>query len=51
MYKDGYELMAWVMFDALGKAGLLETSPSGRYAELLEAYRLPSPAVRAADGR
>jgi lysophospholipase L1-like esterase len=51
MYADGYELMAWVMFDALGKAGLFKAQPSGRYAELLSSYRVPSSEVRATSGR
>ena len=44
MYKDGYELMAWAMFDALHHAGLFTVRPARRYEELLAAYRRPADA-------
>jgi lysophospholipase L1-like esterase len=44
MYKDGYELMAWTMFDALRDAGLFTARPSSRHEELLTTYRRASEA-------
>jgi lysophospholipase L1-like esterase len=41
MYKDGYELMAWVMFDALRSSGIVTARRSDRYQELLSAYGQP----------
>jgi hypothetical protein len=41
MYKDGYELMAWAMFDALRSSGVVTGRANDRYQQLLSAYRLP----------
>jgi lysophospholipase L1-like esterase len=43
MKKDGYELMAWAMADALGRARMFETHHIDRYQELLTEYRTPPP--------
>ena len=51
MYKDGYELLAGAMFDALRAAGLFTARPDGRYQELLSTYQAPSSAARAVDSR
>ncbi len=42
MFKDGYELMAWAMLDALRSSGTVTTRPSTRYEQLLSVYRVPS---------
>jgi lysophospholipase L1-like esterase len=42
MYKDGYELMAWAMFDALRSSGIVTANASDRHQALLSAYRKPS---------
>jgi hypothetical protein len=39
MFKDGYELMAWSMFDAMRAAGVVSARPSDRYQQLLSTYR------------
>ena len=49
--KDGYEMMAWAIFDALRAEGLFKVQPSGRYQELLSAYQAPPSAAGAVDGR
>jgi lysophospholipase L1-like esterase len=49
MKKDGYELMAWAMTDALHRAGLFETRQSDRYQELLRAYGAPPSTASAVD--
>jgi len=49
MKKDGYELMAWAMTDALHRAGLFETRQSDRYQELLRAYGAPPATASAVD--
>jgi lysophospholipase L1-like esterase len=45
MYADGYELMALCMFEAFRASGLIEGRATGRFEELLSAYRLPAGAV------
>ena len=40
MYKDGYELMAWAMFEAMRSSGIVTARTSDRYQELLSAYQL-----------
>ncbi len=47
MYPEGYELLAWTMFDELRREGVLEGQPGSRYAELRAKYRLVSQRVRA----
>ncbi|HET9831828.1 MAG TPA: SGNH/GDSL hydrolase family protein [Vicinamibacterales bacterium] len=39
MYSDGYELMAWTMFDALVSSNIVKARSSGRQRELLSTYR------------
>ncbi len=49
MYKDGYELLAWAMFDGLRSSGTVSGRSTPRYQELLSAYRRP-PANGAGSG-
>jgi hypothetical protein len=49
MYNDGYELLAWTMFDGLRSSGTVTGRSTPRYQELLSAYRRP-PANGAASG-
>ena len=42
MFKDGYELMAWSLFDALRSSGVISARPSDRYQKLLSTYREPA---------
>ncbi len=40
MYPEGYELLAWTMFDALRDAGVVQGDAGTRHSELLAKYRL-----------
>ena len=51
MYSDGYELMAWSMFEALRASGLFRAEVGTRYGELLSTYRTPSVTTTASGSR
>jgi lysophospholipase L1-like esterase len=48
MYADGYELLAWSIFEALRSSGVLTAKATGRYGELLSTYKLSSAAASSA---
>ncbi len=46
MISEGYELMAWTMFAALEKEGIVQGQEDPRYAQLLAQFRMAPSAVR-----
>jgi hypothetical protein len=45
MSSEGYELMAWNMFFAMQKAGIVQGQEDQRYGSLSAKYRLPEAAA------